>query len=266
MNTIFWFSGTGNSLYAAKQLAAALGDTSLVRMSNDNNTQPAGGGKVGFVFPSYFGNLPRAVRAFVKELNILPDTYTFAVVTGGGAKTGSIVELRSVLKEKARDLSYGRGLNMKGNYIAIYNPADPGKMNKTLDKADKRLQTYASEIAAGAVSVKAIPITANTLYKNVEALDSAFTAGCSCTGCGLCQRLCPVSNIHIVRDSSRQGNERPEWLHHCEHCMACISWCPVKAIDYGTQTQTRRRYQNPRIKVEELIVRPVAQNAGRDHC
>jgi formate hydrogenlyase subunit 6/NADH:ubiquinone oxidoreductase subunit I len=252
VDIIFWFSGTGNSLYAAKRLAGGLGNTLLIQMIN--YPQPVGGKgiKVGFVFPSYYGNLPRAVLMFIKELKILPETYTFAVVTGGGAKTGSIVKLKSALKEKGLKLNYGRGLYMGGNYVVKYNPADPEKMKKTLDKADKHLQKYTSDISNGVISVKAFPITANNLYKNIEALDAAFTVSSVCTGCCLCERLCPVSNI-CCSVSADTETKKPEWLHHCEHCMACISWCPIRAINYGDRTHSRRRYRNPWIKVEELV-------------
>ena len=54
MSIIFWFSGTGNSLYAAKRLAAGLGDMPLYPMAAGVPHEAAGGNreKVGFVFPS----------------------------------------------------------------------------------------------------------------------------------------------------------------------------------------------------------------------
>ena len=53
MDAIFWFSGTGNSLYAAKRLSAGLGDLPLIQMTHFSQVVGGKGGKVGFVFPSY---------------------------------------------------------------------------------------------------------------------------------------------------------------------------------------------------------------------
>lgn len=247
---IFWFSGTGNSLYAAKRLSAELGGPPLVQMAGGESYGPIGGegAKVGFVFPSYYGNLPRAVRAFVEKLDIRPGTYIFAVVTMGGAGQGSVAELNKALKAKGFKLNYGRGVLVNGNYVIEYNPADTDKSAAAMDKLDKRLHRFAAEIAAGVQKVRTLPITANNLYKNIEALDAAFTANEKCTGCGLCENTCPVKNIRLE-------NKKPEWLHHCEHCVACISWCPARAIEYGNRTQSRRRYRNPRIRADELTRR-----------
>ena len=137
---------------------------------------------------------------------------------------------------------------MPKNYVILYNPADPNKCEETLDKTDQRLRTFATDITAGTQSVKSIPLIINSMYKNIEALDAGFTAGGNCTGCGLCERMCPVKNI-------RMDSGKPQWLHHCEHCVACISWCPVRAIEYADKTKTRRLYRNPRITVDELIRR-----------
>ena len=109
-----------------------------------------------------------------------------------------------------------------------------------------RSHKFAAEIAVATQKVKTLPITANNLYKNIEALDEMFTVSDKCTSCGLCERICLVKNIRLE-------NGQPEWLHHCEHCVACISWCPVRAIEYGDRTQSRRRYRNLRIQPDELM-------------
>jgi len=244
---IYWFSGTGNSLYAAKRLSAEMGGYPLIQIT-DTTPEGAVGGtgtKVGFVFPSYYGNLPRAVKAFVERLEIKPDTYIFAVVTMGAVGQGSVGAIDKALKAKGLKLNYGRGVLMPANYVISYNPADGDKKAKMLDKADERLRVFAREIAARLQSVKTLPVTANNLFKDIEKLDAAFTVSGECTGCGLCEKICPVRNIKLE-------NGKPEWQRHCEHCVACISWCPVRAIDYGGKTQSRRRYRNPRITTDEL--------------
>ena len=96
---IFWFSGTGNSLCAAKHLSESLGSLPLRQITNNVPSGVFGGdgGKIGFVFPSYYGNLPRAVQRFVDKLEVLPDTYVFGIVTMGAAGQGSVGELRKAI-------------------------------------------------------------------------------------------------------------------------------------------------------------------------
>ena len=38
---------------------------------------------------------------------------------------------------------------------------------------------------------------------------------------------------------------RPVWGNRCTHCMACISGCPARAIEYGSATRGKARYQCP---------------------
>jgi len=245
---IFWFSGTGNSLYTGKRLSAELGDIPLLPMSSGVPAEPVGGEgeKVGFVFPSYYGNLPRAVREFINNLEIKPDTYIFTVVTMGGVGHGSVKALESALKEKDLRLNFGRVVLMSGNYVMSYNPADKDKIKAKQEKIDAKIKKISDDIATERQSVKGFRFTSNNLYKNIELLDAQFKAEDSCIGCGQCEKICPVSNIKIE-------DGKPVWQHHCEHCAACISWCPKQAIQYGDQTKSRRRYQNPDIEVGELL-------------
>ena len=247
---IYWFSGTGNSLYAAKQLAAGLGGASLYPITLDDSSGAVGGpgDKVGFVFPSYYSNLPRIVRSFIEKIKIREGTYLFGLVTMGGLGLGSLSALESVLKQKNLRLDYGRGILMPANYIVMYNPADSTKVDGRLEKINGKIKHIASQINAGVKSVTKLPFTADNMYKNIEALDSQFYADDSCTGCAQCEQICPVGNITM-------DNKKPRWLHRCEHCVACISWCPVQAIQYGEKTKTKRRYRNPKITVNEMLLK-----------
>ena len=254
-NTIFWFSGTGNSLYTAKLLAEAMGDTKLVPMASGAPLSAMGGDgcKIGFVFPSYYGDLPRLVRAFVEKLSILPHTDVFALVTMGAFGQGSVKALAAQLAAKGVPLRYGVGLRINGNYILKYDPAMFGAKSKRriqakLNKADQRIVRIAEEINSGKQLVKTNAITAKTLYNDIAALDAGFAVNEKCTGCGLCEKVCPVGNIKLA-------DGKPVWQHYCEHCVACISWCPTTAINYGQTTLKRTRYHNPRIVATELVNR-----------
>jgi len=245
---IFWFSGTGNSLYAAKKLSKALGDIPLVQITEEKPKEPIGGegAIVGFVFPSYYLNLPRAVRVFTDKLEIRQGTYIFTIVTMGGVGHGSISALKSALRSKGLQLDYGKGIKMPDNYILLYNPSDPNKCEDVLNKNDKVLESYAAEITSKKHSVTKLPLVMNTLYKNIEKLDTKFIVKDNCSSCEICEKICPVKNI-------KMDNGKPVWIHHCEHCVACISWCPSAAIEYGDKTVSRNRYRNPRIKVNDLF-------------
>lgn len=73
--TIYCFTGTGNSLSIAHQLAQPL-HAEVVRLDVSYYGEQAGetcvaeGDVVGFVFPVYAWSYPDAVKAFVKKLKV----------------------------------------------------------------------------------------------------------------------------------------------------------------------------------------------------
>ena len=95
---IFYFTGTGNSQYAAQKLVSD--DERLVSvvecLRKDNYTfEIAENESVGLVFPVYFGGLPVAVRQFIERLrlNAVP-AYLYGVLTSGGSPAGAGAMLR----------------------------------------------------------------------------------------------------------------------------------------------------------------------------
>ena len=70
-NIVFYFSGTGNSLKVAKDLAkeiqhceiASMGSTKAYDLQQGYET-------IGFVYPTYFRGEPLKVREFISNLNL----------------------------------------------------------------------------------------------------------------------------------------------------------------------------------------------------
>lgn len=252
--TIFCFSATGNSLAIARQIAKGLGDCAIQSMAAEPPDEPVGGPgmPVGFVFPVFFWRLPRLVRSFVERLNLIDGTYCFAFATFGGYGADALGMLEDILKEKGVRLSYAAGAKMPGNYIVKYEAFAPDTIRKLLKSAMRRADEAALEIANGGLrpvrrGARLLSRMANgSMYKDIAQWDEHFHATDLCTGCGLCAKVCPVSNI-------RMENRRPLWRHHCERCVACLQWCPCEAIEYGKKTIGRRRYRNPTIQAEDMI-------------
>ena len=250
-NLIFCFSGTGNSLKAAKDIAEVLGDTEIALMK-DGYKLSGTYNRIGFIFPSYAGGIPKAVIAYIKALEMASNAadYFFTVVTCGGAARNTLPMLRDTLAKKGISLNWGKELNTVGNYIAMYAPK-PG-IKETLQSANEEMTVYAQQIKdKKATNIGKSKLGATLFYKmgnqffkmNAKQLNVSD----SCTSCGQCEKLCPTKTIHMK-------NDKPVFTWKtCSQCMACIQWCPTQAINCGKKTADRARYHNPEIKTDELV-------------
>jgi ferredoxin len=254
--TIFYFSATGNSLKIAGQLAKALGDCTVRSMAAGQPEEPVGGpgNPVGFVFPCYFIGLPRIVRDFVENLNLLEHTYCFALITYGGMTADTPGMLDDILKSRGASLSYVETLKMPGNFIVKYPAYASDVVEKLIVTAMEKAEAAAAAIAEGRLkpvkrSAKLISRLANRrfLYNHIPQWDEKFRTTERCISCGLCARICPVDNIKM------EGTD-PVWQNHCERCMACIQWCPTEAIEDASVTEGRKRYRYPGMTAEEIII------------
>lgn len=261
-DTIYYFSSTGNSLTVARRIADRLGSCDVRSMAVKSAPGPVGGPgrRIGFVFPVYYGGMPRLVEGFVRELDILPDTYCFAFATYGAFAMDTLGMLEDILKEKGLSLSYGAGARMPGNYIVKYQAFSSKTIGRLLPIALLAADALAAEVAEGisrpaARKLKLLSRLSNqkALRNDIAGWDEAFQVSARCIGCGLCEKVCPADNIRLLEG-------RPVWQHHCEHCVACVQWCPVEAIEYGNKTAGRRRYRFPGLSADAII----AGAPGRD--
>jgi len=255
---IYYFTGTGNSLAAARKIAGALGDCEVVPIASFANTAGAVApqiDRVGIVCPVYFAGLPAMVASFAERLDLAKANYVFSVVThGGGGGSAALRQLDGILKEKAgRGLDAGFAVSMPGNYILMYESPAGEKRDRLLAAADADLERIAGQIRQGErVKLPNSPVTwivkALTYPRfrsHVHGDDRKFTVSERCTSCGTCARLCPAGNIEMV-------DGRPVWNHRCELCCGCIHLCPTEAIQAGRGTEGRQRYRNPSVGIAEL--------------
>ena len=70
-NVIFCYSGTGNCLDMAKNIAKSLGDTDIIMMRKyPAVTDVRGAKRVGFIFPCYGGGLPGHVERYLYDIKV----------------------------------------------------------------------------------------------------------------------------------------------------------------------------------------------------
>ena len=254
--TIFYFSGTGNSLAVSKSIAAKLGDTNIIPMTRENATKELHGSQIiGLVFPVYVFGLPFIVTQFIKSLFLTDKTRVFAVAVHGGMPLGTLKQAAQLFARQGMTLSAGYEVMMVDNYTPIAGAISPEKQKKRFEKAERKIEMICGAIKNEKRYIYSGWPLINWMFgkmyygwiKKAASLDTNFKADSNCNGCGICQKVCPVGNIKMI-------DHLPAWQHHCEQCFACLHWCPNSAIQYGKHTSGRTRYHHPDIKMSEIIV------------
>ena len=264
--TLYYFSGTGNSLNIAMDLADRLQDTELIPMASvwQQDRIAVDTERVGFVFPIYYFGLPDIVLEFVKKVELEKASYVFAVITRGGSVRGSAVyRLQTLLKKQARTLNAALYINMPSNYIPMNASCSEEKQKEIFERAKKKTDEIAEIVKENRNKVEKDIFLLKQIFlfvskwclKRVHGWDKKFYADDKCNFCGICGKICPVDNIILVEG-------KPQWQHRCQQCMACIQFCPEKAIQYGSKTTKRKRYHHPDIKVKDMTKQAAGQEAS----
>ncbi len=280
---IYYFSGTGNSLAVARDIAGKTnGKLISIASLMDKESIKTGADVIGMVFPIYYepyGGVPLIVRRFIQKLENISSKYIFAICTYGSGSFKSLKFLDELIELQGGKLAAGFMVNMPNNMAGenINNAQKQQKMfnvwKENIDiicgyvKARKEGEFDLPNVLVGKAYflIKLIvtpliflfkPITlrhlkkySNSSGKSYEELlplmDNSFYTSDECIGCGNCSRICPVRNIEIVEG-------RPEWLHHCEFCLACFHWCPEGAVK-SSELKNTVRYHHPDVNISDML-------------
>lgn len=270
---ILYLSCTGNTLWAAKQLAETINDrlTKITDVMDSPYTlHLKEGERIGFCLPVHGWRVQPIVRKFIEDMEIiLPQNsdgtsherlmqriYTYFLLTCGDSCGEYADELENVLISKGLEVSTCCSVIMPESYVGLpFMDVD-----RPLREAEKKLQARGTvmrfaDILVDHRSVR-MPIERGAmphLYSRVFGrifyswliTDKRFhVMKDRCIGCGKCVKHCPVSNM-AMSDSTEEGNRRhPVWLHtgRCLTCMACYHYCPEHAIGFWHFTKNKGQY------------------------
>ena len=256
---IYYFTGTGNSLAAARRIAGALGETELVPIAAFRDTPGTitpDPDRVGIGCPVYDCGVPVMVANFAERLDLSRADYTFAVVTMGGIGVSALHQLNGIFdRRQNRRLDAAFAVRMPGNFPPIFRSVPGERCGRTLDGADRRLTEIAEAIGNGlSVSPGFAPVSRlmnalsyGSLAKSAHDAGERFSVSDACTGCGTCAKVCPAGNL-VLADG------RPVWGRRCELCCACLHFCPTEAIQLNVMlgTEGRGRYRHPDLTVGDM--------------
>ena len=243
---IFYFSGTGNSNYVAKRIANALGDEILNlndRIKASDTSSVETGERVIIVTPTYAWRIPRVVRDWLRKTELRGAKQVWFVMTCGSEIGNANKYNRDLCAEKAISCMGTAQIVMPENYIAMFSAPQADEARQIVAKAEPSIDRAIAAIQRN----QSFAPTRNNLYDRfmsgpvnpifykffVKA--DAFTVSDACIGCGQCAKRCPMNNVTL-----KDG--KPVWGRNCTHCMACICYCPVSAIEYGKKSVGQPRY------------------------
>lgn len=251
---IFYFTGTGNSLYAAGKIAKSQRDrvfsiAKLMAQRKDVYHYELGENELlGFVFPVFAWGPPKIVLDFIDKLEVEGNPYVFSLSTCADEEGNTTKILRKALAAKGCTLDSAFTIKMPNNYIIGNFDVTPkeaeakilkaaelmlAEINKTIRQRKKNIDLTLPGKHPG---MKTAVI--NRMFNLFARRTEDFTAGDTCTGCGVCEKICPVNTIKIE-------DGKPVWGENCTQCLACINRCPVQAIQYGKGTGQKGRYVHP---------------------
>ncbi|MBR1401496.1 MAG: EFR1 family ferrodoxin [Prevotella sp.] len=253
---IFYFSGTGNTRWAATEIQQAVNEP-MLNMADEIDGACSytlnEGERIGFCFPVHGWRPPKLVREFIAKLKFSSDAsrhFCWALCTAGD-------DIGQTMEYLNKDLNL-RGLHATSVFSLIMPESYVGLPFMDVDSPEKE---WTKKTTAARQLSDILPYIVDRepgitrTYKgrwpktNSHVLGAAFVKYIVsdklfrvkedvCRQCGKCAAVCPVHDIQAGKGAT------PTWKHNgkCLTCFSCYHHCPVHAIEYGSRTKNKGQY------------------------
>ncbi len=286
---LYYFSGTGNSLAVAQDLAEKTdGRLRSIPSMMDHASIALDADAIGLVFPVYHKSIPLILKRFVEKLEGLEGTYLFAVCTYGDTVGLAMKHLAQLVASRGGHLAAGLGVHLPYNYLtpspvlkdffssftlreiplekqqalfaeaqekvakiaAFINARESGTFELTSDALTRLADRFGLEETLGkAVWLKVAGVEAPPDRPFMESRQAMDRGFWVDEKCNGCGICSRICPVGNIRMS--EG--KPVWQHHCEQCFACLQWCPQEALQFGSKTAGGKRYHHPEVKLADML-------------
>ena len=264
---ILYFTGTGNCLYVARQLAKENDENtellSIPQMMKQKRTDFEAD-EIGIVYPIYGHMPPYMVRQFIQRAHLKAD-YLFAILTFGARKCNAVEIWDGIARKAGYHFDYINTLMMVDNWLPNFDMNEQIKMDKhipehlaviTSDLASRKqwhqpVSEEERQMHAGFMAYTKLDPEVGFLKK----AEKYFHITDSCIGCAVCTQVCPRGNYSLETGGVQAQGD-------CEFCFACIQNCPQKAIVFNKveddallangEVNPKARYRNEHISLMDI--------------
>lgn len=261
---VLYFTGTGNCLYVARQLAGKEGEILSIPQLMRKKQFEIETDEIGLVYPIYGHMPPYMVREFIKKAQLKAE-YKFAVLTYGMRKCNAVEIWDGISRKAGNVFDYIGTIVMVDNWLPNFDMNEQMKIDKhipenlekiTSDLSNRRrwhepVTQEEREQHEGFMSLSGLDPEVGFLMK----ADRSFRVTDDCIHCGICTYVCPRGNYQLTGQGVKMQGD-------CEFCFACIQNCPQRAIQFkknedgtwpdGSEKNPNARYRNENVSLMEL--------------
>ena len=247
---VFYFTGTGNSLYVAKQFdPKPISVPQVMR----NKKREFFADSIGLVAPIYGHELPLMVKEFLKEAD-LQTNYFYIILTYGNRHGGAAELAKELCDSCGITVNYINVLLMVVNWLPSFDMDEQQKIDK---KVEEQIAVIQTEIRAQKNMIAAVTEEDRNAHQQFldnmkqmppNAWQHLFRVTDACVGCKICEKVCPSASVRVINGKAvhTPGN--------CQTCLACAHACPQKAIQLVIpEKNPNARYRNEHISLNEII-------------